>query len=94
MTQTVTDAAARSRFELEEDGEVAFAAYEREGDVVVFTHTVVPEALRGHGMATRLIAGALAAVRAKGERVVPVCPFVLAYLRDHPRDRDLVVEGG
>ena len=80
----VHDDRSNRRFALTVDGETAVAAYEREGDAVVFTHTVVPEALRGRGVGSRLVAGALAQVRAEGLAVVPQCPFVAAYLRDHP----------
>ena len=85
----VHDNRGESRFELTKDGETAIAAYERNGDQVVFTHTVVPEALRGHGIGSRLIAGALARVRSEGLKVVPQCPFVAAYLRDHPDAAEL-----
>ena len=85
----VRDNREKSRFELVEQGETAIAAYERDGDAVIFTHTVVPEALRGLGIGSRLIAGALAQVRSAGLKVVPQCPFVAAYLRDHPDAADL-----
>lgn len=85
----VHDNRGESRFELTVDGESAVAAYERDGDTIVFTHTVVPEALRGQGIGSRLIAGALAQVRGEGLKVVPQCPFVAAYLRDHPNAADL-----
>lgn len=78
-----------SRFELEADGRVAIAAYERAGDAIIFTHTVVPVELRGQGVGSRLIAGALAQVRGEGLEVVPQCPFVAAYLRNHPDAADV-----
>lgn len=85
----VHDNRAENRFELTADGAVAVAAYERAGDRIVFTHTVVPEALRGRGIGSRLIAGALAAVRAEGLTVVPQCRFVAAYLAEHPEAAEL-----
>ena len=83
MTE-VHDNRERSRFELPVDGHVAFAAYERIGDRIVFTHTIVPRELEGRGIGTRLIEAALAQVRAEGLKVVPQCAFVAAYLRKHP----------
>ena len=80
----VHDDRSNRRFALTVDGATAVAAYEREGDAIVFTHTVVPEALRGRGVGSRLVAGALAQVRAEGLPVVPQCPFVADYLLDHP----------
>ena len=82
--------AARHRFELEEAGETAFAAYRIDGDVIIFTHTVVPPALGGRGVASRLIGFALDQVRARGLKVVPDCPFVRAYFEKHPEVQDLL----
>jgi predicted GNAT family acetyltransferase len=48
-----------------------------------FPHTVVDPAFRGQGLATRLVADAMTDVAARGETVVPHCPVVSAYLRDH-----------
>ncbi|WP_404335801.1 GNAT family N-acetyltransferase [Sphingomonas sp. MMS12-HWE2-04] len=79
----------RSQFELDVDGHVARAEYALEGDVVVFTHTVVPQALQGQGIGSRLIAGALAQVRAAGRSVDPQCSFVARYLAQHPEWQDL-----
>ena len=89
----VRNDAAAGRYELDAGGAVAFAAYERAGDVVTFTHTVVPEAARGGGVATRLIAGALADVRARGLRIVPRCSFVARHVAAHPETRDLLAAG-
>lgn len=83
---------AESRYELATEKGIAFSAYQRIDDVVVFTHTVVPKALEGQGIGTRLVAGALADVRAQGLRIVSRCPFVSAYLQRHPEDRDLLAE--
>lgn len=88
----VRNNAAESRYELATEKGIAFSAYKRNDDVVVFTHTVVPRALEGQGIATRLIAGALADVRARGLRLVSRCPFVSAYLQRHPEDQDLLAE--
>jgi predicted GNAT family acetyltransferase len=80
----VTDNRALQRYELSVEGEIAHADYEREGDTIIFTHTIVPPGLQGRGVGTRLIEQALADVRARGLRVVPRCAFVAAFLRQHP----------
>jgi len=79
----------RSRFELVEQGHTAFAEYTLDGDVITFTHTVVPSALQGMGIGSRLIAGALTQVRARGLKVRATCTFVAAYLAKHPEWQDL-----
>lgn len=65
--------------------------YESSPGTVVLVHTEVDAAFEGRGLATRLIAGAIEDIRARGLKLVPVCPVVRAYLRRHPEDRDLVV---
>ncbi|WP_375392211.1 GNAT family N-acetyltransferase [uncultured Sphingomonas sp.] len=86
----VTDNRAEHRFELPTDAGPAFAAYTRAGDTITFTHTVVPPAAAGHGVGSRLIADALAQVRAEGLKVVPQCPFVAAYMARHPEPGELL----
>ncbi|EQB09038.1 hypothetical protein L288_06825 [Sphingobium quisquiliarum P25] len=81
---------AASRYELEDDGQLCIAAYELDGGEITFTHTRVPEALEGRGLASRLIKGALADVRSRGLRVVPQCRFVAAYIARHPEEQDLL----
>lgn len=80
----VIDNIAEQRFELATDAGPAFAAYVLDGNTITFTHTVVPRPAEGQGVGSRLIAGALADVRARGLKVVPQCAFVRAYLQRHP----------
>jgi uncharacterized protein len=70
---------------------VGFLAYRRESGAVVLVHTDVDPAFEGDGLGSRLVAGALADLRSRGLKLVPLCPFVAGYLRRHPEDRDLVV---
>ena len=86
----VVDDRARHRFELEADGVIAFAAYEREDGTITFTHTIVPPELQGRGIGSTLIKASLAIVRAEGLKVVPDCPFVRAYIEKHPEEQDLL----
>jgi predicted GNAT family acetyltransferase len=91
MPSAVRDNPARSRFELDADGVTAVANYRRDGGgVLTFTHTEVPPQARHGGIASRLIEGALAVVRARGWKIVPRCSFVEAYVDKHPEVRDLL----
>lgn len=56
---------------------------------VIADHTHVPEALRGEGLADRLLDALLADARAQGFTIVPLCPFVAAQARRHPEWADL-----
>jgi predicted GNAT family acetyltransferase len=88
----VRDNPEERRYELVDDGQlVGEILYRRDPGRVVLVHTEVSPALEGQGLASRLVAGALDDIRARGLRVVPICPFVRSYLRRHPEYEDLVV---
>ena len=86
----VVDNLERSRFELEEQGLVAFADYRLQGERLVIPHVEAPPALRGTGAAGRLMAGLLDIVRQRGLRVVPVCPYAAVFIRRHTEYQDLL----
>lgn len=90
MASVVRDNTALSRFELDADGITGVANYHLAGKVMTFTHTEVPVQARNRGIASRLIEGALAEVRARGFKIVPRCLFVKAYVDHHPEVEDLL----
>lgn len=91
MSTEITDNAGEGRYEIRVDGGLAgFAEYERRGGAVVFTHTEVDPAFEGKGIGSALARGALDDVRAKGDPVVPVCPFIKKWIEKHPDYQDLV----
>jgi predicted GNAT family acetyltransferase len=52
----------------------------------------VPHAHEGQGVGSALIRFGLGAARDRGLKVVPICPFFAAYMRDHPETQDLLDE--
>lgn len=81
---------ARHRYEFDIEGRTAHIDYELDGEVIVLTHTIVPEQYEGQGIGTQLVAAVLSDIRRKGLKVVPQCPFVAVYIERHPIWRDLV----
>jgi predicted GNAT family acetyltransferase len=79
-----------SRYELDVGGAIAFANYRRSATTDIITHTETPPALRGRGIASELIKGALELIRADGRKVVAGCSFVADYLRRTPENADLI----
>jgi predicted GNAT family acetyltransferase len=75
------------RFEAQVDGGLAVAEYVRAGDTVTFTHTFVPEQLRHRGIASAVAQAALDTARAEGWHVIPRCPFIAAFIAEHPEYR-------
>ena len=90
MTGEVINNEARMRYELAAEGGIAVAYYEPRGSAIALTHTVVPDRLRGHGLASVLIKAALADIRKRGLKVLPECPFVARYIEQHPEEADLL----
>ncbi len=87
---TVTNNEAQQRYEVQIDGSLAVVQYERDGNEIIILHTEVPEALEGRGVGSALARSALEDARARDLTVVPVCPFVSAYIRKHPEYLALV----
>jgi predicted GNAT family acetyltransferase len=91
METTVIDNPGAGRFEITVGGKVAgFAAYQRNGSTVSFTHTEIEPRFEGKGLGSTLARSALDATRAEGRSVLPFCPFIRAYLERHPEYVDLV----
>jgi len=88
---TVRDNTEKSRYEaLDESGVVAgFAAYARSEGQIEFVHTEVDDAFEGHGVGSTLVRAALDDVRTTDLRVVASCPFVKAWIANHPDYEDL-----
>ena len=74
-----------SRYELEVDGHISVADYQLDGDKLVITHVVVPEALRGKGIAAMVMEQVVADAKTKKLSIVPLCSYAAAYLKKHPQ---------
>ena len=92
MDYTVRDNPAELRYEiLAGDDLLGVIRYVSEPGTVVLVHTEIEPKAEGQGIGSRLVAGALADIRSRGLRLVPVCPFVRAYITRHSEYDDLVV---
>jgi len=80
MSVDVVHRPESGRFEAEVDGETAFLSYEREGDGVVMTHTIVPPEIEGRGIAGALAGAAVDWAREQGLEVDPQCSYVRSWL--------------
>jgi predicted GNAT family acetyltransferase len=91
LAATVRDNEAAHRYELLVDEErIGELIYRARDGVVTLIHTEVAPEFEGYGLGEQLVAYTLDDVRARGLRIVPLCPFVAAYLRRHPEYDDLV----
>ena len=78
------------RFEATVDGQLCVCQYRVFGKTMMRTHTGVPTALRGRGIAAQLVQAALDHARAKGLKVRPDCSYAEVYMQRHPETLDLL----
>lgn len=82
---------AANQYEAWIEGERAgLIAYRKDDNVITYTRTKVVPAFGGQGVGSALALRALDDARAEGLTVVPLCPFVAAYIEKHPQYSDLV----
>jgi predicted GNAT family acetyltransferase len=87
----VRDNPAQQRYEATVDGLPAgFAAYRIRPGLIAFVHTEIDDGFAGQGVGSALIREALDEARRRGLDVLPVCPFVNAFIERHLEYRDLV----
>ena len=88
--EDITRNEAANRFETVINGELAQTQYIQRGKKILFTHTEVPPALEGQGVGNALARAALEYAKREGLRVVPLCPFVAAFIKRHKEYQPLV----
>ncbi|HTL14327.1 MAG TPA: GNAT family N-acetyltransferase [Thermomonas sp.] len=76
--------AAHQRFVTEVDGHTAYVEYEPGDTALAITHTIVPKAIGGRGIAGDLVRAVMLHARAEGLRVDPQCSYADAWMRKHP----------
>lgn len=81
MTDAFSHNPAKSRYELDVDGLLAFADYQRSGHRLVIPHVEADPALRGGGAAGRLMAKVAETARSEGMKIVPLCGYAAAWLK-------------
>jgi predicted GNAT family acetyltransferase len=84
IMSTVTHEQSAHRFTVEAEGQLAVLDYTITGSVMTITHTGVPQAIRGRGIAAELMRAALRAAGAAGWTVNPACSYAAAYMRRNP----------
>ena len=90
-TTEVRDNPAEHWYEISLDGEVAgFAAYQLDGERMVFTHTEISPSAGGHGLGSELARQALDDAARRELKVVPVCEFIAGWIDKHPDYQHLV----
>ncbi len=90
MSYTITDHKEKNRFELHHEGQIALVEYILAPEKITFTHTEVPAALEGKGIGSALAKHALDTAAQNHLKVVPMCPFIKAYIERHKEYQPLL----
>jgi predicted GNAT family acetyltransferase len=84
-TPTVIHQPEHQRFVVSVEGQDSVLEYRRQGgDRVDFHHTLVPEALRGRGIAEALVHAGFAWARGEGLQIEASCWYAARWLRRDP----------
>lgn len=78
------------RFGTQVEGAHCVLDYTLGSGVMTITHTEVPPAVGGRGIASALVQAALDTARAEGWKVVPACSYAAVWMQRHPQYRDLL----
>jgi uncharacterized protein len=91
MSIEILHTAEQSRFEASVEGQLCVCQYRLFGKTMMLTHTGVPQALRGRGIAALLVQSALDHARAMQWKVRPDCSYAEVYMQRHPETLDLLL---
>lgn len=72
------------------EGRTCVLDYLVHSQVMTITHTGVPPALRGRGIAAVLVREAFAVARKQGWRVMPACSYAAVWAARHPEVDELL----
>ncbi len=84
MDNPIQHDAKAHRFNTVVDDVTGYVEYELAGDEMTITHTIVPSAISGRGIAGALVKAALDHARSEGWKVVPQCSYADGWMRKHP----------
>lgn len=89
MVPQITHDPRRRRLQASVEGNLCVLDYTLDGSLMVITHTEVPPAVGGRGIAAALVRAAMELARDAGWSVSPACSYAAAWMQRHPEFEDL-----
>ncbi|MFK8265135.1 GNAT family N-acetyltransferase [Capnocytophaga cynodegmi] len=80
----------KNRFELENNGHLAFIDFEERDSFIALTHTEAAAELAGTGTAAALVEKTLHYIEESGKQLMSYCPYVFAFIQKHPEWKRIV----
>jgi predicted GNAT family acetyltransferase len=93
MQLTIVHNPSEHRFEYRDGNDLAVCEYRVSGNVWTLHHTLVPDSMRGMGVAALLVEAALRYIGEIRGTVVPQCSYVASYIRKNPEYSGLLNGG-
>ncbi|MEO9870778.1 GNAT family N-acetyltransferase [Ekhidna sp.] len=89
------DNPSKQRFELEGDDGIAVIDYKigKTGKWYL-VHTEVPENWEGLGAGYKIVREALNILDQRGEKIIPICPFIKVFIKKHKDDYEHLLADG
>lgn len=75
------------------DGEAEITFTRRTPALISAEHTRAPDSLKGTGAAMALVQFMIADARQGGFKILPICPYLIAQYRKHPKWADVMSVG-
>ncbi len=86
MSYTLIHNEPECKYEYHIDGHVAYITYDDQDGKMHLTHTIVPDALAGKGLAKQLLEDVLAQIKKDGKKAVAMCSYIVKYQEKNPEN--------
>ncbi len=86
MSHTLIHNEPECKYEYHIDGHVAYITYDDQDGKMHLTHTIVPDALAGKGLAKQLLEDVLAQIKKDGKKAVAMCSYIVKYQEKNPEN--------
>jgi len=88
MSYTLIHNEPECKYEYHIDDHIAYITYDDQDGNMHLTHTIVPDALAGQGLAKKLLEDVLEQIKKDGKKAVAMCSYIVKYQEKNP-DNDI-----
>lgn len=86
MSHTLVHNKPECKYEYHIDDHVAYITYDDQDGKMHLTHTIVPDALAGQGLAKQLLEDVLEQIKKDGKKAVAMCSYIVKYQEKNPEN--------
>ncbi|MFC2074097.1 GNAT family N-acetyltransferase [Campylobacterota bacterium] len=88
MSYTLIHNEPECKYEYHIDGHIAYITYDDQNGNMHLTHTIVPDALAGKGLAKMLLEDVLEQIKQDNKKAVAQCSYIVKYQEKNPEKSD------